>query len=357
MKKPPPRRQTPAGAETARAAPKLRPGDPLHGEEAIIALLAPLTEGYAGAFGLKDDCALLTPPPGTEIVLKTDPVAEGIHFLPDDAPEDIAWKALAVNTSDLAAKGAAPLGYLMALSFPAAPTFGWMERFAAGLKSAQTAFGCRLIGGDTDRRPGPLTISITLAGTVPAGRMVLRTTALAGNRLFVSGSIGDASLGLALLRKPALRAQWKLSQDEADGLIRRYRRPQPRLALGPALRQFASAAMDLSDGLVKDCDRLLRASGVAGRINLAQVPVSPLARRLAPHLPDAVMTLITAGDDYEILAAVPPGKTAGFIAAAASADVAVTEIGTIEPGPSGLIIEDGSGQTVAIPDRPGWDHF
>jgi thiamine-monophosphate kinase len=135
MKKPPPRRQPPAGMHAAHAeteaALNLHPDELLHGEDAIIALLAPLAEGYAGAFGLKDDCALLSPPPGTEIVLKTDPVAEGVHFLPGDSPEDIAWKALAVNTSDIAAKGAAPLGYLMALSFPAAPTAGWMARFAA----------------------------------------------------------------------------------------------------------------------------------------------------------------------------------------------------------------------------------
>ena len=140
------------------------PDDPLRGEEAIIALLAPLAEGDPGAFGLKDDCALLTPEPGTELVLKTDPVAEGVHFLPGDAPDDIAWKALAVNVSDLAAKGATPVGYLMALSFPEAPSRRWLTAFAAGLKAAQTRFGCRLLGGDTDRRPGPFTVSITAIG-------------------------------------------------------------------------------------------------------------------------------------------------------------------------------------------------
>lgn len=358
MKKPPPRRQPPAGAQLAHAgAINLRPDDPLRGEDAIIALLAPLTEGYSGAFGLKDDCALLTPPPGTEIVLKTDPIAEGIHFLPGDAPEDIAWKALAVNTSDIAAKGAAPFGYLMALSFPDAPTVGWMERFVFGLKAAQTAFGCRLIGGDTDRRPGPLTISITLAGTVPQSRMVLRTTALPNDRLFVSGTLGESGLGLALLRDPARAATWGLSEAEADGLIRRYRRPEPRLTLASTLRQFASAAMDLSDGLLKDCHRLLRASGVAGRIRLVRVPLSPVARQAAAHLPGGEIQLITAGDDYEILAAVPPAKAAGYVAAAASAGVAVTEIGTLEPGPPALVLEDSAGQPTPMPDRPGWDHF
>src|SRR6478752_3266450 len=162
----------------------------LHGEEAIIRYLAPL--------------ARFAPKPGTELVLKTDPVAEGVHFLADDAPEDIAWKALAVNVSDLAAKAARPLGYLMALSFPEAPLVAWLTRFAAGLQTAQSAFGCHLLGGDTDRRPGPLTITITIIGEVEAGRMVRRATARPGDALFVSGTLGDAALGLMLRKDPAL---------------------------------------------------------------------------------------------------------------------------------------------------------
>src|SRR5262245_28082139 len=185
--------------------------DRLGGEEAIIALLAPLTEGDFGAFGLKDDCALLMPEPGTELVLKTDPIAEGVHFLPDDTPEDIAWKALAVNVSDLAAKGATPIGYLMALSFPGAPSRGWLTAFADGLGQAQGRFGCHLLGGDTDRRPGPLTISITAIGSLPQGQMVRRTTAQSGCTLFVSGTVGDAALGLALAKEPALASAWDLS--------------------------------------------------------------------------------------------------------------------------------------------------
>lgn len=226
------------------------PQETLQGEEGIIALLAPLTRGHAGAFGLKDDCALLTPEPGTDLVLKTDPVAEGVHFLSGDAPRDIAWKALAVNVSDLAAKSATPLGYLMALSFPAAPTAGWMTDFVEGLGMAQARFGCHLLGGDTDRRPGPLTISITIIGSVPRGTMVPRTTAQAGDTLFVSGTIGDAGLGLELAKNAALQAVWGLSDAAADTLRQRYRRPEPRLALAAPLRHYASAAMDVSDGLV-----------------------------------------------------------------------------------------------------------
>ena len=329
----------------------------LHGEEAIIALLAPLAEGYAGAFGLKDDCALLAPPPGTELVLKTDPIAEGVHFLASDAPEDIAWKALAINASDLAAKGAAPFGYLMALSFPNAPRVDWMRRFASGLRIAQTTFGCHLMGGDTDRRPGPLTISITLIGTVPEGRMVPRTTALPGSKLFVSGTIGDAALGLALLREPGRAATWGLSQLEIDALVRRYRRPEPRLALAPALRQCACAAMDISDGLIKDLERMLRTSGVAGRLRVDAVPLSGPARRVVTQAPEWLERLITAGDDFEVLAAVPPAKAAGFRTVAAAAGVVVAEIGALQAGPPALTIEGTDGNPLPLPARKGWDHF
>src|SRR6478752_7271363 len=214
----------------------------LHGEEAIIRYLAPL--------------ARFAPKPGTELVLKTDPVAEGVHFLADDAPEDIAWKALAVNVSDLAAKAARPLGYLMALSFPDAPTADWLARFAAGLQAAQDSFGCHLLGGDTDRRPGPLTITISIIGEVEVGRMVRRGTARSGETLFVSGSLGDAALGLALRKNSRLADLWGLPPAEAEHLRRRYLRPQPRLGLGPALREHASAAMDVSDGLAKDLARI-----------------------------------------------------------------------------------------------------
>jgi thiamine-monophosphate kinase len=338
-------------------APEATSDGLVHGEEAIIALLAPLADGFPGAFGLKDDCALLTPEPGTDLVLKTDPVAEGVHFLADDAPQDIAWKALAVNVSDLAAKGARPLGYLMALSFATPPALRWMQSFAAGLREAQESFGCHLMGGDTDRRPGPLTISITAIGSVPSGRMTRRATARAGDVLFVSGAIGDAGLGLALARDATLKGGYGLTDAEADYLLSRYRRPQPRLALGPALRQYASAAMDVSDGLVKDLDRLLRASGVAGQLVAADVPLSDSARKVLAQAPERLAGLLTAGDDYEVLAAVPADRGAAFAAAAAAAGIPVARIGVITAGALGLMVKGLDGRPLGLPERIGWDHF
>jgi len=235
--------------------------DNLRGEEAIVALLAPLTEGDPGAFGLQDDCALLAPESGTELVLKTDPIAEGVHFLPGTAPEDIAWKALAVNVSDLAAKGATPVGYLMALSFPNAPSRRWFTAFAAGLKEAQSRFGCRLLGGDTDRRPGPLTVSITAIGSVPKGRMVRRATARPGDTLFVSGTIGDAALGLALFgQKRYAEASTALErslalypgQQQAIYLLARIAQAQGNVDRARVLAERLSSAEDKSRALEEE---------------------------------------------------------------------------------------------------------
>ncbi len=329
--------------------------DPVVGEEAIIALLAPLAQGAPGAFGLKDDCALITPAPGTELVLKTDPVAEGVHFLPGDAAEDIAWKALAVNVSDLAAKAARPLGYLMALSFPQAPTTGWLTRFAAGLAAAQARFGCHLLGGDTDRRPGPLSISITIIGEVETGGMVRRGTARAGDAVFVSGTLGDAALGLALRNDATLASTWGLSPSEAEHLRRRYLRPEPRLALAPALRAYASAAMDISDGLAKDLARMCAASGCAARVRFAHLPLSPAAAKAVAADPALRRHIVAAGDDYEVLATVPAARAAAFQADARAAGVPVAQIGAISAG-TGVVIEGPGGEALQL-DRTGWDHF
>ena len=314
-----------------------------------------LAQGFPGAFGLKDDCALVTPEPGTELVLKTDPIAEGVHFLAEDAPQDVAWKALAVNISDLVAKGATPLGYLMALSFPAAPARNWLSSFADGLREAQERFGCHLLGGDTDRRPGPVTITITAIGSVEHGRMVRRGTARPGDRIFVSGTIGDAALGLTLRRDRRLAGSWGLTDKEAEHLLRRYLRPEPRLALAAPLRSYASAAMDISDGLAKDLMRMCASSGCAARVFLANIPLSNGAANAVAADAALVQQVVAGGDDYEVLAAVPPSRAEGFRSAATQAGVAVAMIGAMERG-SGAVFENPEGEPMQI-SRAGWDHF
>ncbi len=324
-------------------------------DDLVGTFLAPLAAGYPGAFGLKDDCAVLAPTPGCELVLKTDPVVGGVHFLLDDEPADIAWKALAVNVSDLAAKGATPRIYLMALSLPEAPERAWMARFADGLGAAQRVFGMHLAGGETDRTPGNLSIAITVIGEVPIGRMVRRTTAKAGDALYVSGTLGDAALGLALRTEAALAGRLGLSADEATHAIGRYLRPQPRVALVEALSAHARAAMDLSDGLMKDLGRMCRASGVGARVMAADAPLSPAMRRALAAEPKRIMDVVAAGDDYEILAAVPLASCADFETAAHRGGVAVTRIGEVISEREVLVL-DGEGVPLA-PGRPGGDHF
>ncbi|HEX4892905.1 MAG TPA: thiamine-phosphate kinase [Hyphomicrobiaceae bacterium] len=331
--------------------------NPIRGEEAIIQeYLAPLAAGYPGAFDLRDDCAAITPTPGHDLIVKTDPVAGGIHFFPDDPPEDIGWKALAVNVSDLAAKAAVPVAYLMALSFPEAPTRSWMERFARGLHEAQTAFGMHLIGGDTDRRPGPVTISITVFGEVPTGTMVRRGAARTGDLIYVSGELGAAATGLALLNSPDLAQDLAIAGDDVATLVARFRRPTPRLSLREALRRYASAAMDLSDGLAKDLDRMCRASSCGATIQVASVPVLPATAAALARDRAFIRNVIAAGDDYEVLATVAPEHAAAFEACVrGTSDVSVSCIGSVRAD-SGVALIAADGQPITL-DRAGWDHF
>jgi thiamine-monophosphate kinase len=327
--------------------------DVIHGEDRIVQeFLAPLAAGFPGALGLKDDCAVLAIGPGLELVVKTDPIIAGVHFLPDADPADVGWKALAVNVSDLAAKGATPVAYLMALALPQSPQRVWLQRFVHGLGEAQRAFGCHLVGGDTDRTPGPLTISITAFGRVPAGRMVPRGAARPGDQLFVTGTLGDAALGLELLRQPGLAQRLSLDATAVAALVRRHARPQPRLALAPLLLAHARAAMDISDGLVKDCRRMCAASGVGARLRQVDVPLSP---PLAHAGAEWSLEALTRGDDYEILAAIPSERAAAFLVEAGALDFRVTLIGEVVAGEDVTVVRpDGSPLHV---DRTGWDHF
>lgn len=328
----------------------------LHSEEAIIqGFLAPLAAGAPGAFGLADDCAVAAPSPGCEFVLKTDAVAAGVHFLPNDDPADIGWKALAVNVSDLAAKGARPVGYLLSLAFPEAPSREWMAAFSRGLGEAQAAFGMHLLGGDTDRRPGPLSITPMVIGETPVGRMVRRGTARAGDVICVTGTLGDAGLGLALQRDPALASRWRLDGPAAHLLRSRFLRPQPRLCISAALVEHVHASMDISDGLMKDLGRMCRASGVGAVVEHGRLPLSQAF--LSVRTADAATAdaVLFAGDDYEILCAVPPERLAAFQAAGATAGISIAAVGHFTESRA-VELRDANGDLIEL-GRSGWDHF
>jgi thiamine-monophosphate kinase len=331
--------------------------DKIDSEEAIIgAFFAPLASGFPGAFDLEDDCAAIAPPAGADLVVTTDAVIAGVHFLEGEDAGAVAWKALAVNVSDLVAKGAAPFAYVMALALPGAPERQWLAAFADGLAAAQAAFGCRLIGGDTDRTPGPLSVSITALGTVPSGRMVRRATARPGDLVYVSGTIGDASLGLLLRRDPALAGRLHISAEARDRLEARHLRPRPPTALAPVVRACASAAMDVSDGLVKDFDRMCRASNVGGHIEAARVPVSQAARAMLDSGSATLANLLTGGEDYEVLATIAPERAGEFERSAEAAGVPVARIGAIAEAGTSVRVIDAAGKELVF-TATGWDHF
>jgi thiamine-monophosphate kinase len=302
------------------------------GEDRLIAhYFGPLAK-HPGAFGLGDDAAAITPPPGCDVVLTADGLVGGIHFFPDDPPGAIASKALRVNLSDLAAKAAEPIGFLLTLALPANTTEEWLAAFSEELGADAEHYQCPLLGGDTVSTTGPLTISIAALGAVPHGRMVKRSGAAPGNLVFVTGSIGDAALGLLLRRDRDAANRWALPAATADHLQQRYLLPQPRLALRRALLDHASAAMDVSDGLAGDLAKLCRVSAVSAEIDLEQVPLSAAARAVVDADPDAIQTIMGGGDDYEILAIVSDKNAEAFRAQAHGLGVPVTAIGRIIAG-------------------------
>jgi thiamine-monophosphate kinase len=307
-----------------------------------------------GALGLTDDAAILKGS-SDDLVITTDAIVEGVHFLPDDPPDTIARKALRVNLSDLAAKGAVPAGFVLTLALRDANA-AWLSPFARGLGEDANAFACPLLGGDTVATPGPLTISITAFGRVPAGRMVRRTGARAGDAIVVSGTIGDATLGLALLTQGSLAGALAADAAAREALVGRYRVPQPRLALALAVRDHAQAAMDVSDGLAGDLVKLCKASGVSAEIELERIPVSSQASACLIAKATTIEALIAGGDDYEILCTVPQDRLAAFQAAAGAAGIAVTAIGAIREGisPPRFIATDG--HEVAL-KRSSFSHF
>jgi thiamine-monophosphate kinase len=324
------------------------------GEDSLIARYFRPLATDPGAFNLTDDAAILKAT-GDDLVVTTDAIVEGVHFLPDDPPDTIARKALRVNLSDLAAKGATPAGFVMTLALREARD-GWLEPFARGLGEDARSYGCALLGGDTVTTPGPMMISITAFGLVPQGRMIHRDTARPGDRIVVSGTIGDAALGLDILRGGAVAAA--LGNDAAARmmLIERYRVPQPRCGLAKAVREFASAAMDVSDGLAGDLTKLCAASGVSAVIDAPSISLSPAAAALLTRGTVSIEAIVAGGDDYEILSAIPENRFAAFAEAARLAGVPVTSIGTVVAGSAPARFLDGEGREIRL-SRLSYSHF
>jgi thiamine-monophosphate kinase len=311
---------------------------------------------HPGTFEFKDDAAAITPPPGHDLVLKTDGLIEGVHFFVDDPADSVARKALRVNLSDLAAKGAAPLGFLLAIALPKGFSEDWLADFARGLGADADAYKCPLLGGDTDSTPGPISISISAFGVLPTGTMVRRHGGKAGDHVFVTGTIGDAALGLHVRRDDSVAAKWSLDGPMRDHLVSRYRLPQPRNALAEAVRAHASAAMDVSDGLAADLAKLCGVSGVSVEIGVGGVPLSPAAAKALAADDSLIESILTGGEDYEILCTIAPGSVAAFGAAAAKAGVPVTDIGRIVAGDAAPRFLDRAGRPLIFA-RPGYSHF
>jgi thiamine-monophosphate kinase len=324
---------------------------PRLGEDDLIArYFAPLA-GPAG-LGLRDDAALMRPPPGEELVLTADALVAGVHFFADDPPGGIARKALRVNLSDLAAKGARPLGFLLTLALPGDWREGWLAAFAEGLGADAAAYDCPLIGGDTVATPGPLTLSVTAIGSIPAGRMARRTGVTPGDRLYVTGTIGDAAIGLRVRqgRGPDIPLA-----DKAF-LLERYLTPEPRLALIGAMAAHADGGMDVSDGFAGDLAKMLDVSGVSARVPIFRLPLSRAARAAIAADPGLFEVAATGGDDYEILASARPESAPAFEAGAAAAGVPLTFIGEAVEGrrPPSFVGPDGNPVVFA---RGAYSHF
>lgn len=327
-------------------ARRKRPGE----FELIARYFAPLARDFAGAADLRNDNAVIRPPRGHDLLVKTDAVVAGVHFKPDDPPALVAQKALRVNLSDIAAGGGRPLAYQLALALPPRWTEAWVAAFCRGLAADQKRFAVQLCGGDTVATPGPLTISITLFGVVPRGRAMGRGGALRGDDIWVSGTIGDGTLGL-LASTGSLRG---VSPRQRAALIGRYHLPQPRLGLAPVLRRHAHASIDISDGLAADLGHICEVSRVGALVDAADVPLSEGARAAVAANPALLRRILTGGDDYELLFAAPPSRRTMIAAAGRALGVKLTTIGKIRAGHAATIEKGGRPLTLA---HAGFAHF
>lgn len=301
--------------------------------------------------GVGDDCALLALTPGHELAISTDMLVAGTHFFPDTDPQRLGHKTLAVNLSDLAAMGARPASALLSLALPAADE-AWIAAFARGFFALADEHDVELVGGDTTRTPsgGTLTLNVTILGEVPAGQAIRRSGARVGDDVWVSNTLGDAALGLAVLQ-----GKVTLGQAGRDCCVARLEMPTPRIALGLALRGIAHSMLDISDGLAGDLAHIARASGVAAQVNVDALPLSPALRGVAREL--ALQCALAGGDDYELCFTAAADRRAAVEAAGGAAGVAVTCIGSIMPAAAALVrFVDGAGHELVL-RLGGYDHF
>jgi len=326
----------------------------LPGEFELIArYFAPLAAGAPGAFDLSDDVAVVDVGPNEQLAVKTDAIVAGVHFLPADPPDLVARKLLRVNLSDLAGKGARPVGYLMTCALPGDLDEAWIARYAEGLAADQREFGLSLLGGDTTATPGPLTLSATVFGAIGKGRLPWRGAARDGDAVLVSGTLGDGALGLDAQRQEFP----ELDTAGRDDLIDRYRLPRPRLRLGRALVDagLVHASMDISDGLLADLGHICETSKLGADIEWPRLPLSEPARRLVTARPSLRERIVAGGDDYELLLTVAPGDVPAALAIAQGTGVALTPIGRMSTG-GGVRLRDESGGEIPV-GRSGYRHF
>jgi thiamine-monophosphate kinase len=295
-----------------------------------------------GAFGLRDDAARITPREGHDLVVTVDAIVADVHFFSDDPASSVGRKALAVNVSDLAAKGARPIGFVLSLALPDDWREDWLKEFAEGLHHAASAFGCPLLGGDTVRAAGPFWASVTAFGETPAGAMVHRFNARAGDAICVTGTIGDAALGLALRKYPLTEWAREMTMEKRVHLTDRYLHPQPRVAIAEIVRRYGRAAMDVSDGLAGDLAKMAKASGVTAEVDLDKIPLSAAARQAVDADRAQIDTIVTGGDDYEVLCAIPPENLDAFLAETKALGVSATPIGRFCKGDLLPLFRDGS---------------
>lgn len=323
--------------------------------ELIEEILAPLARSGDGSLGLTDDAAFIACEPGTDLVVTQDTLIGGIHFRADDPADLIARKAIRVNLSDLAAKGGEPLAYFLSLGMSDGLGREWAEAFARGLATDQSEYSIALYGGDTVRSPAGIVVTVTVCGRVPAGRMVRRSGAREGDAVYVSGTIGDGALGLLASagNEPSLA---HLEDEACAELADRFLLPRPRTGLAGVLREHASAAMDISDGLAGDLQLLTAASGVSAAVDIARVPLSVPAHAVVERDPALIEVVLTGGDDYEILCTVEAARERAFAAAAARTGIQMTRIGSVIAGTAPPVFRDEAGRAVTF-KRASYRHF